>query len=137
LIASAINQRTAAIIVTVALFLLILEFVRRKRLMERYALLWLLATLVMLAMAAWERPLTSLASLIGIYYAPSALFALAFCFVLVLLVHFSLVVSRLSDQNKILAQRLSLLQRRIEDQAELSEQQPTSKAGSTELSAPH
>jgi len=51
---------------------------------------------------------------VGIYYAPSALFAVTLAFVLMLLLHFSLVISRLADQNKVLAQKLSLLQQRVE-----------------------
>jgi hypothetical protein len=51
---------------------------------------------------------------VGIYYPPSALFAVAFVFVLVMLVHFSATISRLSDQNKVLAQRLALLQQQLD-----------------------
>ena len=43
-------------------------------------------------------------------YPPNALFLIAFGFVLVLLLHFSVAVSRLSDQTKVLAQRLALLE---------------------------
>ena len=39
---------------------------------------------------------------------------------LVLLLHYSTVISRLSDQNRILAQRLALLENRLEE--ELAEQ---------------
>ena len=65
---------------------------------------------VMLALAIWQGLLKTVASAVGIFYAPSALFAIAFVFVLVLLLHFSLAVSRLADQNKVLAQRLALLE---------------------------
>jgi hypothetical protein len=108
-------QRVIAILVSGGLLLLILELVRRKRLMERYALLWLFSTLVLLVLSVWTGLLNSLASALGISYPPSALFAVAFGVVLVLLVHFSLAVSRLSDQNKVLAQRIGLLQQRLEE----------------------
>lgn len=107
-------QRAGAIVVTVVLLLLVLELVRRKHLSERYAILWLLASVVLLILAAWKGLLTSLASDAGISYPPSALFAVAIGLIIVLLLHFSLAVSRLSDQNKILAQRLGLLQQRVE-----------------------
>jgi hypothetical protein len=112
--AALVNQQTAATMVTGLLFLSILELVRRKHLMERYALLWLVATSVMLVMAAWSQPLTAIASLVGIYYAPSALFALAFAFMLLLLVHFSLAVSQLSDRSTRLAQQVAILQNQID-----------------------
>ena len=51
----------------------------------------------------------------GISYAPSAVFAIAFLFVLAMLVQFSMTISRLSDQNTALAQRLALLQERLEE----------------------
>ena len=55
------------------------------------------------------------ANALGVAYAPSALFAVAFGFVLLLLLHFSLVISRLADQNKVLAQKLGQLQQRVDD----------------------
>lgn len=109
------TQRLVAIAITGGLLLLILELVRRKRLMERYALLWLFATSVLLLLATWTGLLTKLSTLLGIKYPPSALFAVAFGFVLLLLLHFSLAVSRLSDQNKMLAQRIGLLQHRLDE----------------------
>jgi hypothetical protein len=103
-----------SIIVTGGMFAVIFELLRRKRLMERYALLWLFASAVLLALAVWKGLLTTIAHAIGIYYPPSALFVIAFGFILVMLLHFSLVISRLADQNKILAQRLGLLQERLD-----------------------
>ena len=99
--------------VTGGLFFLVFELVRRRRLMERYALLWLFATAVLLGLAVWRGLLEVVANTVGIAYAPSALFAVAFGFVLALLLHFSLVISRLADQNKVLAQKLGMLQERI------------------------
>jgi hypothetical protein len=103
-----------SIVVTAGLFGLIFELLRRRRLMERYAILWLFSSAVLLALAVWKGLLEKIAHAIGIYYAPSALFVIAFGFILVLLLHFSLVISRLADQNKILAQRIGLLQQRLE-----------------------
>jgi hypothetical protein len=115
-----------SIAVTAGLFGLVFELVRRRRLMERYALLWLFASVTLLGLAVWKDLLEEVAAAVGIFYAPSALFAIAFGFVLVMLLHFSLVISRLSDQNKVLAQRLGLLQQQVDavqarqDAAELS-----------------
>jgi len=98
-----------AIVVTAGLFVLVFELVRRRRLLERYALLWLLASAILLGLSVWRGLLEDLASTVGIFYAPSALFAVAFGFVLILLLHFSLVISRLAEQTKVLAQRVGLL----------------------------
>lgn len=109
-----LSQRVEVIILAVIICALVFELVRRKRLMERYAILWLVAGLTVLVLGVWKGLLTTLAHSVGIYYAPSALFAVAFLFVLVMLVHFSTTISRLSDQNKVLAQRLALLQQRLD-----------------------
>jgi hypothetical protein len=103
-----------AILATAGMFVVVFELVRRRRLMERYALLWLFSSTVLLGLAVWKGLLDQVSRAIGIYYAPSALFAVALGCVLLLLLHFSLVISRLVDQNKVLAQHLSLLRQRVE-----------------------
>ena len=120
------SVQVLGLIVTGGLFLLVFELVRRKRLMERYALLWLFSTALMLGLAVWQDALNVFAETVGIQYGPSALFAVAFGFVLVLLLHFSLVISRLADQNKVLAQRVGMLQQRVEALA--TEQPPPVEA---------
>jgi hypothetical protein len=100
------------------LLVVLLELVRRRRLLERYALLWLLSAFVLLALSIWRGLLAEVADLIGVVYPPNALFLIAFGFVLVLLLHFSLAVSRLSDQAKVLAQRLALIEERVGRQEE-------------------
>jgi hypothetical protein len=107
-----------AIVASGSLLVLVLELVRRKAFLERYALLWLLSAFVMLGLSAWRGFLATVAGAIGIAYPPNALFLVAFGFVLVLLLHFSLAVSRLSDQSKLLAQRLALLEQRLAQVAE-------------------
>jgi hypothetical protein len=112
-----------AIVASGCLLLIVLELVRRRRFLERYAILWLLSAVVMLGLAVWKGLLSELASAIGIIYPPNALFVVAFGFVLILLLHFSLAVSRLSDQTKVLAQRLALLEHRMRDAEEESDQE--------------
>jgi hypothetical protein len=79
----------------------------------------------------WKGLLTDLAHAVGIFYAPSALFVIAFGFVLVLLLHFSLAVSRMADQTKVLAQRLALLEQR-QRSAQLPDQPHNETAASAE-----
>jgi hypothetical protein len=134
-------QRGLAIAVTLALLLLVFELVRRKRLSERYAILWLLAATTLFVLASWKGLLTSLSHDVGISYPPSALFAVAIGLILVILLHFSLAVSRLSDQNKVLAQRLGLLQQRVEESEQRpvrggAARMPVSDTGSAERSQP-
>ncbi len=102
------------------LLLTVLEMVRRRRLMERYALLWLLSAAVLLALAIWSGALAKISHAIGVIYPPNALFFIAFGFVLVLLLHFSYVVSRLTRQSNVLAQRQALLDERLRRQEQVS-----------------
>jgi hypothetical protein len=101
-----------AIVGTVILFLIVLELVRRRRLLERYALVWLGSAVILFALAVWGGLLNTIADAIGIFYPPTALFVIAFGFILMLLLHFSTAVSRLTDQTKVLAQRLALMEQR-------------------------
>jgi hypothetical protein len=106
----------AAAIAAAILLLVIFELIRSRRLQERYALLWLLTGIVIFVFSVWRGLLSRVADLVGIAYPPSALFILAAFFVLVVLLHYSTVISKLSDQNRILAQRLGLLEQRLDDE---------------------
>jgi hypothetical protein len=110
-----VRVQVMAIVASGVLLLVVLELVRRRRLLERYALLWLFSALVLLGLSAWQGLLSSVADTIGIRYPPSALFVIAFAFILVLLLHFSTAVSRLADQSKVLAQRVALLEERLNE----------------------
>jgi hypothetical protein len=108
-------SRIQILIICVAALLLVgvIDLVRRRRLLERYALLWLLSSVVLLGLAIWRGALNKIAESVGVAYPPNALFIVAFGFVLWMLLHFSVAVSRLSDQSKILAQRIALLEERM------------------------
>ena len=103
------------------LLLTVLEMVRRRRLMERYALLWLLSAGVLLALAIWSGALARVSRAIGVIYPPNALFFIAIGCIILLLLHFSSVVSRLSQQSELLAQRHALLDERLRRQEQLTQ----------------
>jgi hypothetical protein len=103
-----------AAIAALLLLFVIFELIRSRRLQERYAMLWLLTGIVILILGLWRGLLSTIADAVGIAYPPSALFVLAAIFILLLLLHYSTVISTLSDQNRILAQRLALLQSKLE-----------------------
>jgi hypothetical protein len=98
-----------AVIVTAVILGVVLELVRRRRLVERYALLWMSAAVALLVLAVWRGALNLLADLLGIAFPPNALFLVAFGVVLILLLHFSIATSRLSEETKILAQEIARL----------------------------
>lgn len=92
---------------------IVLELVRRRRLQERYSVLWLATATVVVVVAAVPGVLDTLASTAGIAYPPSALFVVAGAFFLLMLLHFSTAISRLSEQNQRLAQHVGLLEERL------------------------
>ena len=112
-------------IASVLLIVVIIELIRSRRLRERYALLWLLTGLVLLVFSVWRDGLNTIAGWAGVTgYPPAVLFALGLLFVLLVLLHFSTVVSRLADQNARLAQRLALLEHELAERDEDDEQPP-------------
>jgi hypothetical protein len=98
-----------AIAVTILLFALVIELVRRRRLVERYALLWMSAALALFVLAIWRDLLEIGSDFLGIAVPANALFLVAFAVIFVLLLHFSVATSRLGDETKILAQEVARL----------------------------
>jgi hypothetical protein len=98
---------------SVGLLLIVLELVRRRRLKEEYSLLWLLTAVVLLALSLWSSSLDLIAKIVGIFYPPTALFVVGFGFVLLLLLYFSTIISKLSSENNNLTQRLAILDWRV------------------------
>jgi hypothetical protein len=102
-----------AIAVSISILVVVIELIRRNHLKERYSLIWLATAFVLILFSVWRTLLHSIAKALGIYYPPSFLFLLAIMFLLVLLLHFSTIVSSLSENNKRLAQELGVLKARI------------------------
>jgi hypothetical protein len=108
----------AASVASIVLLLVVFELIRSRRLRERYALLWLLTGAVLLVLSAWRGGLNTIADWVGVEtYPPAILFAVASFFILVVLLHYSTVISKLSDQSSILAQRIALLESRLDGSA--------------------
>jgi hypothetical protein len=101
----------AASIASLLLLLVVFELIRSRRLRERYALLWVLTGTVLLVLSVWRGGLNTIAGWLGVEtYPPAVLFAVASLFILAVLLHYSTVISKLTDQNVILAQRIALLE---------------------------
>jgi hypothetical protein len=106
----------AATLAPLVLVLVVFELIRSRRLQERYALLWLVTGLVLVVLSAWRGGLNTIAAWLGVRgYPPAVLFAVGLLFVIIVLLHYSTVISRLSDQNVILAQRLALLETNLNE----------------------
>lgn len=93
----------------------VLEMIRRRRLKEEYSLLWLLAGGVMLVLTVARPLLEVIAAALGIFYAPSALFLVAGLLAMALGLHLTAVISTLTDQSRVLAQRIAILEERVRE----------------------
>ncbi len=107
--------QVVSVAVSVALILVILFLIKTRRLRIQYSLLWLITSVVLIVFSLWKDLLEKLAKMVGIYYPPSLLFLTGFLFSLFIILHFSVVVSQLSEMNKELAQRLSILTAKVKE----------------------
>jgi hypothetical protein len=107
-----------ALILTAVMLGLVLELVRRRRLAERYALLWMMVAVALLILAVWKGLLADISNLIGIQVPANALFLAAFGVIFILLLHFSVAVSRLAEEAKILAQEVARLDHELRARSE-------------------
>jgi hypothetical protein len=105
------KAQVIAVVVTVLLLALVIDLVRRRRLVERYALLWMLAASCLVVLSVWNGGLNFIADVAGIKSPPNALFLLGLAVIFGLLLNFSVAFSRLSEETKILAQEVARLDR--------------------------
>jgi hypothetical protein len=104
-----------AIIVSISLFLFILYLVRNKKIKEEYSLLWLFSSVVFIFFSIWRDGLEYFAHFIGIAYPPAALFIILLLAIFLILIEFSINISKLKDENKTLTQELALLRHEMEE----------------------
>ncbi len=103
------TQRTFAALVSIATLLVILELVRRRKLREEYSWLWLLTAGGMVVLSTWYGLIEKLSSLIGAATATTTLFLFGLLFLLLISVHFSIVISKLTLQVRRLTQEVAIL----------------------------
>ena len=96
---------------SIILLLITFELIRKERLREEYSILWLFTGVAIFIFSLWPEFFLSkfFAQITGLYYL-SAVVMIAFLFLLLIVLHFSVVISKLADRNKELAQRHALLE---------------------------
>jgi hypothetical protein len=127
------NVQVIAVVVTVLLLGLVLELVRRRRLVERYALIWIVASIGLVILAVWRQGLGVIGDLVGVASPVNAIFLVAFAVVYGLLLNFSVAISRLSEETKILAQLVSRLDAELRP---LQRERATRNGGDPAAAAP-
>src|SRR5271166_6431091 len=99
---------------SVLLIALVLGSVRRAHIRVEYSVSWLLAALVLLVLSRWRGLERQIAQALGLSDTPLALLIVAGAMFLVVLYRFSLIISDLKDSNTALAQRIAILEFRLE-----------------------
>jgi hypothetical protein len=102
-----------AFLAAITMFVCILELIRRRKLKERFAILWLFAAIILIIFSLWGRLLEILAKIMGIYYPPLVLIPIIILIAVVLFIYFSIIVSDQSEKIKTLAQKIALLEEEI------------------------
>jgi hypothetical protein len=104
-----------SIIGSVALLALIINFIRLGILKEKYSVLWIACSIAILILSVKKGILDYIALSLGVAYPPSLLFLVAFMFVLLISLHFSVVISIFHEKNKALSQEVTLLKEALRE----------------------
>jgi hypothetical protein len=110
-----LRNKMVALMIGVVMLLFIIELVRRRKLREEYSWLWLLTGVVILMLTFWYDLLKWMTQLIGAVIPSSTIFFFAVLFLFLISLHFSVVISKLTDRNKELAQQYALLELELND----------------------
>lgn len=110
-----------AVFSSLLLAIIVIDLVRRKKLKEEYSILWIGASLFFIVLSTWSSSIELLAGLLGVAYPPSALFVMLIYVVMLFLLHVTIVLTKLSEQNKTLIQRIAILENTIDQLKESTE----------------
>jgi hypothetical protein len=112
-----IESRLSIISIVCSLILLwfIIHNVKKERIKEAYAIIWIFMGLAFLTVAIWPGLMGFISGLFGIYYPPALLILILTVMIIFILIQFSVVISRQSERIKVLTQELALLKSDVED----------------------
>ena len=108
------HQQIFALIVALAVFVVVIDMVRKRRLREEYSVLWLTTSILMFVLVFRYEWLVALTTLIGAGFPTTTLFLFSIIFLMLLSVQFCIKISRLTDQLKNLSQENALMKHEIE-----------------------
>ncbi|MFL7838434.1 MAG: DUF2304 domain-containing protein [Candidatus Promineifilaceae bacterium] len=117
-------QRLVAIGVSLILLLVTIQLIRKHKLREQYALLWLMATAVILLLSTFGGIVDSLAGFFNISYSPTLPLVAGLLFALMVLLTQSVALSNQRDQSRDMAQQMALLEYRLKELEEQEQGNP-------------
>jgi hypothetical protein len=107
-----------AIAASFVFLLYVSRLIIKGKLREEYAIFWIISTIFLIVFSFWRQGLDKLAILMGVDKAPNLVFTIAIFAILIYLLHLSIVVSKLHDKNKKMAQEIALLKNMMEKKIE-------------------
>jgi hypothetical protein len=107
-----------SVVASILIFAIVINLVRKRKLKTEYSLIWISVSLVFIVLSFWRKGIDWLASLFGIAYAPSVLFIILLVGIILLLIEFSIIISKQAEKIKVLAQELALFKQEIENKVE-------------------
>ena len=109
------HLQIVAIIASFLFLGLILFLIHRKKIKEEYSLIWLLISIIFIVFSFWRDGLEYMAKILGVSYPPAALFMILTIAIFLILIEFSIIISKQSDKSKTLAQEIGLLKQELEE----------------------
>ena len=109
-----LSQHLLPLAASLVITVVTVELIRRRKLREEYAMLWVGASVLLLVLAVWPQLLWHLSHWLGVYYL-TVMILLSFSFLALLVIHLAVAVSRLADDNRQVAQRLALAEQRLRE----------------------
>lgn len=106
------------IIISILFLLYIGRLIVKGKLREEYAIFWIICTVLLIIFSFWTEGFELIAGYLGVYEAPNLIFAAAIFAIFIYLLHLSVVVSKLQQHNKTLAQENALLKQKLEKKDE-------------------
>lgn len=116
-----------SIVVSFSVFIFVFNLVRKRKLKTEYSLIWLIVAIVFIVFSLWKNGIDWLAGVMGISYAPSVLFLLMFFGIILLLIEFSLIISKQAEKIKILSQEVGLIKHELDQKIEKLNQRKKNK----------
>jgi hypothetical protein len=104
-----------AIIGSILFLIFIIELIRKRKIKDEYGLLWIFFGVIFIVISVWRQGLEVLARLLGIFYTPAAFLLILIMAILLILIQYSLVISRLSENCKTLNQQIGILKLELKE----------------------
>jgi len=104
-----------SIVSSIFFLLIVFELIRKEKIKLQYSLLWIMMGILFFVFSIWNKALELVSTLLGIAYQPTAFILILLMAIVMILIQYSIVISRLSEDNKNLVQELGMLKMELKE----------------------